>query len=192
MFITAKYIQHGICFRQVVGWGLLFVLSLLLFSCVGVSKSELTRAKTFAMSKEQFAARPFGFELTLRNFEAHYGKELKKQRYFLTSPSNASYTDTIYHFSKGKTKIFFYKPMRLEAKMVGGNIYKPEIKLYNDISVGISRKEFFWKFTDWLYDSSDSLVLESLVTGCTFTFVFSRDKLKSIRISHNLLQQPAE
>ena len=73
--------------------------------------------------------------------------------------------------------------MRLEAKIMGGVILKPEVELKNGIRVGLSRKEFFSKFTDWPYDESDSLTLESPATGCTFTFVFSRDKLKEIQIS---------
>ncbi len=171
-----KLINKSLHFRYLI------VSLITLSSCAGVSKSELTRAKTIAISKEQFAANPFGFEPSPKSVETHYGKILKKQRYFMTNPVNAAQTDTIYRFYKGKTEIFFYKPMKLEAKLVGGNIYMPEIKLQNDICVGIDRKEFFWKFTDWVYDSADSLKIQSTATGNTFTFVFSRDKLKSIRI----------
>ena len=167
-----------------VGMALLGFLFLFLVPCAGVSKSELSRAKAIAMSKEQFAANPFGFELTLRNFENHYYKKvLKRQRYFIQNMVNSSQTDTIYRYYKGKTKILFYKPMRLEAKIMGGVIRKPEVELKNEIRVGLSRNEFFWKFTDWLYDESDSLTLESPATGCSFTFVFSRDKLKEIQIA---------
>ena len=162
---------------------ILIILFVLFSSCVGVSKSELMRAKTIAISREQFAASPFGFEATPQNIGKHYDKILKRQRYFITSPVNAAQTDTIYRFYKGKTEIFFYKPMKLEPKLMGGNIYKPEIRLRNDICVGLSRKEFFWKFTDWTYDSADSLKIKSTDTDNTFVFVFSRDKLKSIRIT---------
>ncbi len=163
-----------------VGVGLLI---LLLASCAGVSKSELTRAKTIAISKEQFAASPFGFELTLHNFENHYKKVLKRQRYFIQNINNSAQTDTIYRYYRGKSKILFYKPMRLEAKIIGGTIRKPEVELRNGIRVGLSRKEFFWKFTDWLYDESDSLTIESPVAGCTFTFIFKHDKIKEIQIA---------
>lgn len=155
-------------------------------SCVGVSKSDLTRAKTVVISKEQFAANPFGFDLTLENFEQQYGKILKRQRYFLASPVNESYTDTIYKFHKGKTEVLFYKPMKLTAKLMAGNITHPEVKLKNDIHTGLTRKEFFWKFSDWTYDSSETVTLNSPATGCSFIFVFSRDKLKTIRISNKL------
>jgi len=165
-----------------VWWMRLFLL-MLLVSCAGVSKGE-SRAETVAISKAQFAAHPFGFELTLRNFENHYYKKvLKKQRYFIQNMANSSQIDTIYRYYKGKTKILFYKPMRLEAKIMGGVILKPEVELKNGIRVGLSRKVFFSKFTDWPYDESDSLTLESPATGCTFTFVFSRDKLKEIQIA---------
>ncbi len=164
-------------------------LLLLMVSCAGVSKSELTRAKTIAISKEQFANNPFGFEPTLHNFENRYGKILKRQRYFLQSTTNPAYTDTIYRFYKGKTEVFFYKPMQLGAKIVGANIYKPEIELRNEIRVGISRKEFFWKFTDWLYDESDKLTIESPATDCVFTFIFSHDKLKAIKVTGKQIEK---
>lgn len=164
-----------------IGWVVAISL-LLLASCVGVPKSELTRAKTIAISKEQFAANPFGFELTTGNFDNHYKNIFKLQKYTLTNPTNNN-IDTIYRFHKGKTEMIFYKPMKLNARLVGGNIYRSTVKLKNEISVGISRKEFFWKFSDWLYDSSESLVLESPETGSVFTFVFARDKLKTIRIA---------
>ena len=138
-----------------VGAGLfIFLLS----SCAGVSDRELTRAKTIAISKEQFSDNPFGFELTLRNFENHYAKVLKKQRYFIENMANSSQTDTIYRFYKGKTKIFFYKPMKLDAKFMAGNVFHPEFELQNGIRVGLGRKEFFWKFTDWLYRSEERRV----------------------------------
>jgi hypothetical protein len=158
---------------------------LALSSCVGVSKTELTRAKTIVMDREQFAENPFGFELTPENVEKRYGKLLKKQRYFLQSPANEENTDIIYRFYKGKTKILFYKPEKLSAKLISGSIYHPDVKLKNEIHVGLSRKEFFWKFSDWLYDEAESLVLDSPATGNSFTFVFSRDRLKSIRISNS-------
>ena len=157
---------------------------ILLVSCAGVSNSELTRAKAISISKEQFAANPFGVELTIKAFDKRYKKILKQQRYTLRSPINDNYTDTIVRFYKGKTEVIFYKPMKLDAKLMGGNIYKPDVKLRNGISVGMSRKEFFWQFSDWVYDSSESLVLESVPTGCTFTFIFSKDKLKTIKISN--------
>ena len=156
-------------------------------SCVSVSKSELTRAKTIAVSREQFVTSPFGFELNLRNFENHYKKVLKRQRYFIQNMANSSQTDTIYRFYKGRnTKVLFYKPANLEAKIMGGTIRKPEVELRNGIRTGLSRKEFFWKFTDWTYDESNRLTLESPAAGCSFIFIFSRDKLKEIQISSKL------
>ena len=140
-------------------------------------------AQTVPVSKEQFATHPFGIKLTLLNFENQYKKVLKRQKYFIQNMANSSQTDTIYSFYKGKTKILFYKPMRLEAKIVGGTIRQPKVELTNGIRVGLTRKEFFGKFTDWLYDESDNLTLESPASGCNFTFVFSRDQLKEIKIA---------
>jgi hypothetical protein len=159
-------------------------------SCAGVSKAELTRAKTIAISKEQFAASPFGFELSIRNFDTHYcrTKKLKRQRYFIKNAYNSAQLDTIYNYYKGKTKIIFYKPMHLEARIMGGVILKPEIELRNEIRVGLSRKEFFWKFTDWRYDESDSLSIESPANGCAFTFVFQRDRIHEIQITSKIMK----
>ncbi len=182
-FISSVCTKRSISFLR-IGAGAGFLLLLLLPISCSVSKSELTRAKTIAESKDRFAADPFGFELTLGNFEAHYGKLLKRQRYFLESPVNKNYTDTIYRFYKGKTNVLFYKPMKLEAKLMTGRICKPEIELRNEIRVGLNRKEFFWKFTDWVYDSSDSLMLDSPAVGGSFVFVFSHDKLKTILITN--------
>lgn len=169
-----------------VGVGLLL---LLMASCAGVSNSELTRAKTIAISREQFAASPFGFDLTLNNFENHYKKELKRQRYFFRNVVNSAQPDTIYRYYRGKTKILFYKPVRLEARIVGGTIRKPEVELRNGIRVGLSRKEFFWRFTDWAYDESDSLTIESPVIGCTVTFIFKRDKINEIQVAGKMMKK---
>ncbi|MDR2037814.1 MAG: hypothetical protein LBQ60_07820 [Bacteroidales bacterium] len=157
--------------------------ALVFFSCAGVSNSELTRAKTIAQSKEQFAANPFGFEITVDNFQHHYGNILKQEYYLITNQEN-ELAVKIYWFHKGKTEIRITQTDRL----MSADIYDTKIKLKNDIHVGLSRKEFFWKFTDWMYDSADSLTLFSADAGCTFTFVFSKDKLKSIHIENRQSQ----
>ena len=167
------------CLTVLRSYGLtrLTVLIILLFFGFPV------HAQTVPVSKKQFAAQPFGMELTLLNFENHYKKTLKRQRYFIQNMANSAQTDTIYQFYKGKTKILFYKPMKLEARIMGGTIRKPEVELINGIRVGLTRKEFFEKFADWPYDESDSLTLESPATGCNFTFVFSRGQIKEIKIA---------
>ena len=158
---------------------------LLSASYAATLKSETVFADTVAISKAEFAASPFGFRLTLDNFENIYAKTLKRQRYFMRNETNSSQIDTIYRFRKGKTKIFFYKPGRgrYDGMIMGGVIRMPQVELNNGIRTGISRKEFFGKFSDWFYDESDSLTLESPATACTFTFVFSRNKLKEIKIT---------
>ena len=172
-----------------VGAGLLILFLPLLFA--DISGSVTGQAQNEPLGREVFAADPFGFELTVRNFEKRYGNRLKKQRYFLESMVAGGQTDTIYRFRKGRTNILFYKPMKLEAKLMAANICKPEIALRNGIRVGITRKDFFDRFSDWPYDASDSLLLESPSTGCTFTFVFSGNKLKAIRIA-SAQQQKSE
>ncbi|MDR1865752.1 MAG: hypothetical protein LBR08_09320 [Bacteroidales bacterium] len=152
-------------------------------ACAGVSGSELTRAKTIANSREQFAALPFGFVPTVENLERHYGKTLRMQRYVINNRQGIAY-----RYSKGNTELVFLQSGKGEIEALSGSIYTSRIKLKNDIAVGLSRKEFFWKFSDWLYDSSDVLFIHSPATGCSFKFVFSNDKLKSIHVINNVRQ----
>jgi hypothetical protein len=163
--------------------GLCTIIWLAMVACVGVSNNELSRAKTIAYSKEQFAALPFGFELTVENIERHYGKALKVEHYLINDQP-----EEIYRFFRGKTEIFFLKPHQSDVQVVSGNIYLSTVKLNNGICVGISRKEFFWKFSDWLYDSAETLTLHSPAIGCSFKFVFAKNKLKSIHIDNRISQ----
>ena len=161
-------------------WEIGFCL-LMLASCASIPRGEQTNNP---VSMEEFAAKPFGFDLTLRNFEENYKDVLKRQRYFMTVSSGN--VDTLYNYYKGKnTKILFHKYGRFDGRLVGGKIRKPQIELNNGIRTGLSRKEFFGKFTNWEYDESDSLTLESPATRCKFTFIFSRDRLKEIKFSVN-------
>ena len=133
------------------------------------------------ISKSEFAAKPFGFELTLRNFEDNYKGILKMQRYFRTM-TNTGNVDTLYSFYKGRnTRILFYKYGRFEGRLVGGKIRKQKVELNNGIRTGLSRREFFAKFNDWNYDDSSILYIDSPTTRCTFSFVFVRNRLKEIK-----------
>jgi hypothetical protein len=151
----------------------------MLVSCVGVSKSELIRAKTVAYTREQFAARPFGFDLTVENLERYYGKTLRKEHYLIEGQPEEAY-----RFSKGRTGLLFRQSYRQPLELISAEIYSSKISLMNGICVGMSRKEFFWKFSDWLYDSADLLNLSSPETGYFYHFAFSKDKLKYIKITH--------
>ena len=151
-------------------------------SCASIPKGEQFDVPV-TISREEFAAKPFGFDLTIRNFEENYKNVLKRQRYFMTMP-NTGRVDTIYRFYKGKkTGVFFHKYGRFDGRIMGGKIRKPQIELNNGIRTGMSREEFFRKFSDWEYNASNNLTIESPATRCTFTFVFSRNKLKEIKFA---------
>jgi hypothetical protein len=154
-----------------------FIAGLVLVSCAGVSKNELTRAKSIACTKEQFAAQPFGFELTVENIEKYYKPLLRREHYLVNEQP-----EEVFRFFKGQTELLFVKPYNSPLEAMSGNIHTSKIKLMNDICVGMSRKEFFWKFSDWQYDEADMLVIQSSATGCSFHFVFSKDKLRSVKI----------
>jgi hypothetical protein len=152
-------------------------------SCVGVSKSELVRAKTVACTRAQFVAQPFGFDLTVENLERYYGKMLQKEHFLMDGQPEEAY-----RFSKGRTSFLFRQSYRKPLELMSAEIHTPKISLMNGIRIGMSRKEFFWKFSDWLYDSADMLNLSSPETGYFYHFAFSNDKLKYIKIT-NLKRQ---
>jgi hypothetical protein len=165
------------------------IFLLFLVSCASVPKNKQGNSGTAAVtttttiSREEFAANPFGFRVTIKNFETNYRKVLKRQRYFIENSSNASQIDTIYSYYKFRTKVFFYKHGHFEGRLMGGKIRKPQVELNNGIRVGLTRKEFFGKFSDWSYDESKRLTLDAPAIGCKFTFVFSRNILKEIKFT---------
>jgi hypothetical protein len=146
-------------------------------SCAGVSNTELMRAKTIACTQQQFAAQPFGFELTVENVTQQYKSALKLEHYLIDGQPEEAY-----RFFKGQTELLFHKVYNAPLEVISGEIHTSKIKLMNGICVGMSRKEFFWKFSDWQYDNADALMLHSPTTGCSFHFVFVKDKLKTIKI----------
>jgi hypothetical protein len=142
-----------------------------------VSNTELLRAKTIACTQQQFAIQPFGFDLTVENLERQYKPTLRMEHYLIDGQPEEAY-----RFFKGQTELLFHKAYSSPVEVMSGEIHSSKIKLMNGICVGMSRKEFFWKFSDWQYDSADALVLHSPSTGCSFHFVFAKDKLKTIKI----------
>ena len=173
------------CSSVIAGLTRNLIILLCLFvhaSCASIPKVE--QEYVAPISKNEFAAKPFGFDLTLRNFEENYKHVLKRQRYFM--PVQSGNVDTLYSYYKGKnTKILFHQYGRFDGRLVGGKIRKPQIELNNGIRTGLTRREFFDKFTDWYYDESDIIILESVATRYTFTFVFRRNKLKEIKFIVN-------
>ncbi|MDR3093927.1 MAG: hypothetical protein LBU62_04715 [Bacteroidales bacterium] len=159
--------------KYIIAW----ITGAAVISCAGVSNVELLRAKTIACTKQQFADQPFGFELTVENLEQHYKPALKSEHFLMNGQP-----DEAYRFFKGQTELLFRKAYNSPLEVMSGTIHSSKVKLMNGICAGISRKEFFWKFSDWQYDSADVLTLHSPSTGCSFHFLFARDKLKSIKI----------
>ncbi|MDR1666543.1 MAG: hypothetical protein LBS03_02465 [Bacteroidales bacterium] len=150
-----------------------------LVACVGVSKNELIRAKTVACTREQFAAQPFGFDLTIENFERYCGKTLRKEHYLMDGqPAEA------YRFFKGRTDFLFRQAYQMPLELISAEIHTSKVSMANGICVGMTRKAFFWKFSDWLYDSADLLSLSSPETGYFYHFAFAKDKLRYIKITN--------
>ena len=161
---------------------ILYVLMSISACAVFPKKTYIGEVKT--VNLEEFAAKPFGFVLTLKNFEENYKKTLKRQRYFVENLANPAQTDTIYTFYKGKkTKIIFYQQRHFDGRLMGGRIRNQKVELNNGIRTGLTRREFFEKFADWEYTEDDTLIIESPATGSAFSFSFSRNKLKEINIT---------
>jgi hypothetical protein len=136
----------------------------------------LRRATTPAVTREAFAAQPFGFELTSEQLRERYSR-LKQERY-LTEDRKTE----VLRFHKGKTELLFRRRFDAPtAQPVEGAILTGAVQLMNGVRVGMSRKEFFWRFSDWTYDEADMLTLAAPAVGCTFHFSFTKDKLTGIR-----------
>ena len=153
--------------------------------CVAQPQNGSAASEGRRISTGEFIRSPFGFALTIENFEKRYGNTLKRQRYFTRNENNSAQTDTILKYYKGKTKVFFFKlgHAKYDGALIGAVIRTPAIELNNGIKTGMTKQEFFGKFSDWQYEESDTLILDLPYTSYTYNFVFKRNKLKLIKIS---------
>ena len=159
----------------------------LLAGCSGLSQMERQRAGVIPISKGSFLNEPFSYEPGYKFFLSRNSSILTSRMITLANAQDSLLTDTFYHFSDKRADIYFVHDTKKGHPLFTADIMHPDIKLLTQsIRPGLTRSEFFWRFSDWAQEPGDTLVLNSARTGYVFSFIFSKDVLNEILI------QPAE
>jgi hypothetical protein len=135
-----------------------------------------------AISQEEFLKNPFGFKETIENFSSNLTPKFKTHKLLRRNQHYPEKTDTIYQFTYKKSEIFFYKTYLGKEFLLAGKVLNKQIKLKNNIQVGISINNFKKCFSNELNFSSDSLQL--IGEGTKYTFIFTDEKLARINIDN--------
>lgn len=155
-----------------------FFLSL--FACNTVNKTGNTDFKK--ISQEKFLYQPFGFSEDIDSFSKHMEPKFRTQKLLRKNKHYPEKTDTIYQFIYKKSEIFFYKTHQGQEFLLAGKILDHQIKLTNDIKIGISKDNFQSRFSNQLNLETDTL--EMVGDGTKYTFIFKKDKLARINIDN--------
>lgn len=140
-----------------------------------------TLALNGQVSVKEITENPWPFEATPINIADNYGEFLKQGKYTLKSKYDRSGKDTIIRFYKGKSKVFFYRPVNSYAFFLGATLYDPRIKLKGGISAGITRQELLTRIA-WPENNSDTIRV-SLPNGAYHTsFIMKNNKVNHIKI----------
>lgn len=133
------------------------------------------------VSVKEMTDNPWPFEVTPTNILNHYGSFLKEGKYTRKNKSELSGKDTIIRYHRGKSTIFFYKPVHSHPVFLGATLYDARIQIRGGISAGLTRQELLAKIS-WPDDNSDTIRI-SLPGGTYNTSVILRNnKIKVIRI----------
>lgn len=158
-----------------------YTILILFISLIGCT-SQKSNIDFQPLSQEQFLESPFGFKETIENFsniekpKFHIQKLLRKNKHYQEK------TDTIYKFTYKNSEIFFYKTHTGKEFLLAGKVLNKQIKLRNNISVGIKKEDFTKRFSDNLEFNSDSI--EMIGDGTKYTFIFENNKLKRVNIDN--------
>ncbi|TAH19338.1 MAG: hypothetical protein EAZ08_09215 [Cytophagales bacterium] len=161
-------------------------------------KQELSQ-----ISLADFDADPFGYEVTTTTLSDKLGKKFRILKEVIKNTHNSRIKDTIFHFSYQTTKLKVYKSQGNEM-VFSAQITDNSIALRNQISVGMSREEFWQKFNDlerykfqqglieingddemnsYLLTIQPNLIKVSNMMGTAdYTFAFVKDKLSQVNI----------
>ncbi len=156
------------------------------------------------ISLADFDADPFGYEISANYLSAKFGKKFKVSKEIVFNTHNKKVRDTIFHFSYLTTKVKVYKSQDNEM-IFSAQITDNTIELRNKISVGMSKDEFWQKFTDlekYKYqqgivqvtgnDEMSSYVLHiqpnrikvsNLMETADYSFAFIDNKLSQVNIN---------
>jgi hypothetical protein len=156
------------------------------------------------ISLADFDADPFGYEVNANTLVVKFGKKFKVSKEIIFNTHNKKVRDTIFHFSYQTTKVKVYKSQ--DSEMVfSAQITANDIELRNKIRVGMSKDEFWQKFSDlerYKYqqgiiridgdDETNSYVLNiqpnyikinNLMETSDYTFAFIDNKLVQVNIN---------
>ena len=156
---------------------IIFVLGLLI-GCT--SNKSVTDYKP--ISQNEFLKNPFGFKETIKNFSTISSPNFNTQKLLRKNQHYPEKTDTIYQFTYRNSEIFFYKTHLGKEFLLAGKVLNKQIKLRNNIHVGIPIDEFKARFSNKLDFNSDSL--QMIDEGTKYTFIFDDGKLYRINIDN--------
>jgi hypothetical protein len=156
-------------------------LFILLASCVAKRTVKPLPFESNVMEKEIFIAKPFGYAPTIKNFSTYLPASYKTQVYSMKNIHNPTLTDTIYKFYKKKTELLVLKSAHKRELFFSGSIYDHHITLQNGVTAGMTRKEFFGRFTDLKPTTKDTVRLSSKQALNSVNFIFNGDKLKVVK-----------
>ena len=134
------------------------------------------------ISQDEFLNQPFGFTESIQNFQQLNNPRFKTQKLLRKNKHYPEKTDTIYQFTYKKSQIFFYKTHFGKEFLLAGKVLNKQIKLKNDIHVGLSKEDFIKRFSDNLNIQNDSI--QMIGDGTKYTFIFNKEKLYRINIDN--------
>jgi len=134
------------------------------------------------ISQDEFLKNPFGFKETIENFSAISNPKFNTQKLLRKNQNYPEKTDTIYQFTYKNSEMFFYKTHLGKEFLLAGKVLNKQIKLKNNIQVGIPIDEFKARFSNELKFTSDSL--QMIGEGTKYTFIFENSKLYRINIDN--------
>jgi hypothetical protein len=109
--------------------------------------SNLTKREPKKISFAEFDADPFGYEISAISLSVKLGSKFKVIKEIVANTHNHSLKDTIFHLCYQTTKIKVYKSQYNEF-IFSAQIMDNQVKMRNDINIGMSKEEFWQKFDD--------------------------------------------
>jgi hypothetical protein len=162
------------------------------------------RREPIKISLADFDENPFDYEISAEVLIAKLGKKFKVAKEIVRNTHNARIKDTIFHLSYQTTKIKIYKSQGNEM-IFSAQISDSAVEMRNKINIGMSKEEFWRKFTDlekYQYqqgviemngeDEMSSYVLtlqpnlikvSNMMGTADYTFAFMDNKLSQININ---------
>lgn len=127
--------------------------------------------------RDSFVSNAFGFPINIRNFKKNYSGLFTITKKPVRNKYDNSIVDTVYTFSKGKTKIEIYHS-REKDLLQSAYIDIDKIPLKYNIKVGNTKAEIAKLLKAKI--TKDKVQVGNLEHGQVYTFSFAKDRLNSI------------